>query len=35
MREKSVFEKVQDLVEEVRIGVFITVDTENAPIPAG
>jgi hypothetical protein len=26
MRENSVFEKLQNLVEEARIGIFITVD---------
>lgn len=33
MQEKSAFEKLQDLVEEVRIGIFITVDEKNSPHP--
>ncbi|MDX9826932.1 MAG: pyridoxamine 5'-phosphate oxidase family protein [Spirochaetia bacterium] len=33
MQEKSSFEKLQDLVEEVRIGIFITVDEKTSPHP--
>ena len=33
MRENSVFEKLQNLVEEARIGIFITVDEKSSPHP--
>ena len=33
MQGKSSFEKLQDLVEEVRIGIFITVDEKSSPHP--
>lgn len=33
MKDNSVFERLLDLVEEVRIGIFITVDEKTSPHP--
>lgn len=33
MQDNSAFEKLRDLVDEVRIGIFITVDEKTSPHP--